>query len=105
MAVQSNFFFVEIILPELTSVEVGIICHGLHQTHLHLTTEHNNVRHLFLQSILEFPEINIMKDQLAIASTAKILKKRGAFNTSVICEIMKKFEPYLGIMQSYTKLR
>lgn len=46
-----------------------------------------------------------MKDQLAISSTAKLLKKRGAFNTSVISEIIKKFEPHLGSLQSYTKLR
>lgn len=46
-----------------------------------------------------------MKDQLAISSTAKMLKKRGAFNTSVISEIIKKFEPHLGSLQCYTKLR
>jgi len=95
----------EAVLPLVNHLEVGIICHALHLTYLHLESRHHIVRKILLETLLNFPERNVLKDQLALASIAKVLKRRGAVNSEIICNIMTKFEKHLGIMDTYPKFR
>jgi len=92
-------------LPQLTDAEVGIICHSLHQTFLYIETRHGELRAQVLRRLCAFPARNISRDQLTVSSMAKLMKRRGAENTAVMCDILNKYEPYLHQLDHYTKLR
>ena len=89
----------------MTDAEVGIICHALHQTYLYVQTPHNHLRGDVLRRLAAFPAANIGRDQLTVGSMAKLMKRRGTENTTVVCEILRKYEPHLHQMDHYTKLR
>jgi hypothetical protein len=93
------------VLPELTDAEVGIVCHALHQTFLYLQAEHRELRADLLGRLAAYPAASIGRDQLTIGSMAKLLKRRGAENTALICKILDKFRPHLQQLDHYTKLR
>jgi hypothetical protein len=93
------------VLPQLTDAEVGIVCHALHQTFLYIETRHTELRDQILRRLCAFPPRNISRDQLTVSSMAKFMKRRGAENTALICDILTKYEPYLHQLDHYTKLR
>jgi hypothetical protein len=98
-------FFAPKVLPQLTDAEVGIVCHALHQTFLYIETRHTELRDQMLRRLCAFPPRNISRDQLTVSSMAKFMKRRGAENTALICDILTKYEPYLHQLDHYTKLR
>ena len=50
------------VLPKLRIEEIGIVCHGIHQTHLHIETEHSLVRNGLLKTLLDFPTESIVRE-------------------------------------------
>ena len=86
-------------------MEVGIICHSLHLTYLHLETRHYKVRSLLIQSLLRFPEQTFPRNWKALTSIAKVLIRRGETNSAEVRQLVAKFEPHFHEMEHYTILR
>ena len=92
-------------MSQLTDAEMGIVCHALHQTYLCVETRHTEVRADVLHRLAAFPPANIGRDQLTLASFAKLMTRRGAENPGAVAAILVKYQPYLHQLEHYTMLR
>ncbi len=92
-------------VPQLTDAEVGIVCHALHQTYLHVQTRHEKLRAEVLHRLRTFPQQQICREQLTVASMAKLMTRRGTENTGLMSAILAKYQPFLHQLDHYTKLR
>ena len=93
------------VLAELSPHEVGVVCHSLHQVHLHLQTKHSAVRQAALNCLLAYPDSLIQKDQFVVGSVAKFLMKRGSENHQHVVRLMEKYRPHLHNMDAMNSIR
>ena len=93
------------VLPELSSREVGILFHSLHQSNLHLETEHSTLRTAGLHCLLNYDNSKVARDQFIISSLAKFLSKRGSENHMHCVKVMDKYRHHLCKFESYAIVR
>ena len=93
------------VLESLTPHEVGVLCHSLHQVHLHLLTEHAAVRQAALRCLVNYPDTLILRDQFVVGSIAKFLMKRGSENHQYVLKVMEKFSPHLESIDTLNSIR
>ena len=93
------------VLSDLSLHEVGVLCHSLHQVHLHMETRHAELRQAALRCLVDYPDTLIVRDQFVVGSIAKFLMKRGSENHQHVVRVMEKFSPHLDSIDSLTSIR